>query len=161
MSGDILEVSIPTEPHEREYMTWRSLRSRPSTLGLAMVADPRIASKHRGFAFLTFANPADAQEAIDNYDLNELPGYRGQGKFLKCSIAQPNRFGNEGKGDKFDRPGRCNSLATLGTTGRRYADTRYAVWESEEWLQQYAKPDGEGGKNGKVAPAAQPLDDES
>ena len=64
------------------------------------------ATKHRGFAFLTFANPADAQEAIDNFDLNELPAFRGQGKFLKCSIAQPNRFGNEGgKGDKFDRPG--------------------------------------------------------
>ncbi|RXK40092.1 cyclophilin [Tremella mesenterica] len=90
--GDIIDIKIPTEPHEP--------------------------NKHRGFAFLTFANPADAQDAIDNYDLNELPGYKGRGKFLKCSIAQPNRYGNEGEGDKFDRP----------------------VWESEEWLKKYAKP---------------------
>jgi hypothetical protein len=55
---------------------------------------------------LTFSSPADAQEAIDNFDLNELPGYVGQGKFLKCSIAQPNRFQNEAQGDKkFDRAG--------------------------------------------------------
>lgn len=55
------------------------------------------ATKHRGFAFITFANPADAQEAIDNYDLNELPAYRGQGKFLKCSIAAPNKYGTTGE----------------------------------------------------------------
>ncbi|ORX36814.1 hypothetical protein BD324DRAFT_651295 [Kockovaella imperatae] len=95
--GDILEITLPSEPNEPE--------------------------KHRGYAFLTFANPADAQDAIDNYDLNELPAYKGQGKFLKCSLAQPNRFGNEAKGDKFDRP----------------------VWESEEWLQKYDKA-GAGGK---------------
>ena len=63
------------------------------------------ASKHRGFAFLTFANPADALDAIDNFDLNELPGYQGRGKFLKCNIAQPNKYGTEAQGDKFDRPG--------------------------------------------------------
>lgn len=55
------------------------------------------ATKHRGYAFITFANPADAQEAIDNYDLNELPAYRGQGKFLKCSIAAPNKYGTTGE----------------------------------------------------------------
>jgi RNA recognition motif-containing protein len=65
----------------------------------------RPASKHRGYAFLTFANPSDAADAIDNFDLNELPGYTGRGNFLKCNVAQPNKYGNEGKGDKFDRPG--------------------------------------------------------
>lgn len=85
--------------------------------------------KHRGYAFITFANPADAQDAIDNYDLNELPGYRGQGKFLKCSIAAPNKFGNvAGSGNKFDR----------------------ALWESEEWLKTNA-----GVEDGtEAAPAA-------
>ena len=63
------------------------------------------AAKHRGYAFITFQDPADAQDAIDNYDLNEMPGFAGRGKFLKCSIAAPNKFGTEGQGDKFDRPG--------------------------------------------------------
>ncbi|KAK4687154.1 hypothetical protein P7C73_g2966, partial [Tremellales sp. Uapishka_1] len=88
--GDIIEIKVPSEPHEP--------------------------SKHKGFAFLTFANPSDAQDAIDNYDLNELPGYVGQGRFLKCNIAQPNKYGNEGgRSDKFDRP----------------------VWESEAWLKEH------------------------
>ncbi|RSH84323.1 uncharacterized protein EHS24_005841 [Apiotrichum porosum] len=101
--GDILEISIPNESSND--------------------------GKHRGYAFITFANPADAQDAIDNYDLNELPGYRGQGKFLKCSIAAPNKFGNvAGSGNKFDR----------------------ALWESEEWLKTNA-----GVEDGtEAAPAA-------
>lgn len=70
-----------------------------------------LAEKHRGFAFITFANPGDAQDAIDNYDLNELPGYQGRGKFLKCSIAQPNRFNNEAKAGGFDRAGMCSSAS--------------------------------------------------
>ncbi|KAI9639632.1 uncharacterized protein MKK02DRAFT_29651 [Dioszegia hungarica] len=94
--GDILEISLPHEANEP--------------------------NKHRGFAFLTFSNPADAQEAIDNFDLNELPGYQGRGRFLKCSLAQPDRFqkagGEGGAGKGYDR----------------------AVWESEEWLQKNAKP---------------------
>ncbi|CAD6587415.1 MAG: hypothetical protein TREMPRED_004752 [Tremellales sp. Tagirdzhanova-0007] len=104
--GDILDISIPTEPHEP--------------------------SKHRGYAFLTFSNPADAQDAIDNYDLNELPGYQGQGKFLKCNVAQPNKYGNEAQGDgnKFDRP----------------------VWESEAWLQKFSKSADDGTEQGRIAP---------
>lgn len=92
--GDIIEISLPTEPNDCALY----LR----------VAGPQLtetARKHRGYAFLTFANPADAQDAIDNYDLNELPGYVGRGKFLKCSIANPNKYGNEGQGEgRFDRP---------------------------------------------------------
>ncbi|GFZ44101.1 hypothetical protein JCM24511_01822 [Saitozyma sp. JCM 24511] len=97
--GDILEISIPTEANEP--------------------------SKHRGYAFLTFANPADAQDAIDNYDLNELPGYQGRGKFLKCNIAQPNKYAGEG------------------------------VWESEEWLKKHARPEDNEGADGtgQTAPA--------
>ncbi|KAL7421707.1 hypothetical protein Q5752_003477 [Cryptotrichosporon argae] len=90
--GDILEVNMPAD-----------------------TTDP---SKHRGFAFLTFSSPADAQDAIDNYDLNELPGYRGQGRFLKCSVAQPDRFKNE-SGKAFDR----------------------AIWESEEYMKKYVNKD--------------------
>ncbi|WRT66202.1 uncharacterized protein IL334_003155 [Kwoniella shivajii] len=76
--GDILDIKVPHE-----------------------VQDP---TKHRGFAFITFSHPSDAQDAIDNFDLNELPGYQGRGKFLKCSLANPNRFASEGgSGGKFDK----------------------------------------------------------
>ncbi|EJT47185.1 cyclophilin [Trichosporon asahii var. asahii CBS 2479] len=105
--GDILEINIPHEPHERDEDVLNDL-SAYSTL-------TSTATKHRGYAFITFANPADAQEAIDNYDLNELPAYRGQGKFLKCSIAAPNKY---------------------GTTGEK------AVWESEQWLQEHGAGKG-------------------
>ena len=40
--------------------------------------------KHRGFAFITFTSSADAQDAIDNMDLNEL-----QGKVVKVNLARP------------------------------------------------------------------------
>lgn len=40
--------------------------------------------KHRGFAFVTYASPADAQDAIDNMDLNEL-----HGRVIKVNIARP------------------------------------------------------------------------
>jgi hypothetical protein len=60
---------------------------------------------------------------------------------LKCSIAQPNRFQNEGQGNKFDRPG--TSLSYDSKIGR--ADWVSIVWESEEWLQKFAKPLDESG----------------
>ena len=75
-------------------------------LDIKLPNDPKAGSKgHRGFAFLTFSNAEDAADAIDNYDLNELPGFVGQGKFLKCSIANPDKFGAEGGGAKGrDKP---------------------------------------------------------
>lgn len=84
---------------------------------------PHVAKKHRGFAFLTFANPADAQDAIDNYDLNELPGHKGRGKFLKCSIANPNKFGGDGSGN-----GRGDRAGMFLTPYSKYCSA-----SSEEW----------------------------
>ncbi|WWC70362.1 uncharacterized protein I206_104312 [Kwoniella pini CBS 10737] len=83
--GDIIDIKIPNE-----------------------VQDP---TKHRGFAFITYSNPSDALDAIDNYDLNELQGYQGRGKFLKCSLANPDRFASEGGSNKFDK----------------------AIWSTDEW----------------------------
>lgn len=97
-----------------------------SAFGLALTA----ASKHRGYAFITFAEAADAQEAIDNYDLNELPAFRGQGKFLKCSIANPNKYGADATG-KHDRAG---ELCVVESWAKLTA-----VWESEEWLKENAE----------------------
>ncbi|ODN79867.1 hypothetical protein L202_03760 [Cryptococcus amylolentus CBS 6039] len=95
--GDIIEIKIPHEPH-----------------------DPK---KHRGYAFITFSSAADAQEAIDNYDLNQLPGYQGSDKFLKCSLAQPSKYVDEsGRGD---RP----------------------IWETEEWRAEHGQPKEDGEEN--------------
>ena len=40
--------------------------------------------KHRGFAFITFGSSADAQDAIDNMDMNEL-----KGRVLRVNLARP------------------------------------------------------------------------
>ncbi|WVO16343.1 hypothetical protein L204_104018 [Cryptococcus depauperatus] len=94
--GDIIEIKIPHEPHEP--------------------------TKHKGYAFVTFSVPADAQEAIDNYDLNQLPGYEGSDRFLKCTLAQPNRFAaNDDGSGRNDR----------------------AIWHTEEWKAEHEAEDGE------------------
>jgi hypothetical protein len=41
-------------------------------------------AKHRGFAFVTYSSAADAQDAIDNMDLNEL-----HGRVIKVNLARP------------------------------------------------------------------------
>ncbi|KAH9996804.1 hypothetical protein BJV77DRAFT_941887 [Russula vinacea] len=92
--GDIIDVQLPTNatgrPHE---------------------------NRHRGYAFVTYSSAGDAQDAIDNMDMNEL-----RGRILKVSIARPMK-------------------GVTPATGNR------PIWESEEWLKQYAKPlAGSGGK---------------
>ena len=49
-----------------------------------LVAQHDIDPKHRGFGFVTFSSSADAQDAIDNMDMNEL-----NGKVLKVNLARP------------------------------------------------------------------------
>ncbi|EIW59977.1 RNA-binding domain-containing protein [Trametes versicolor FP-101664 SS1] len=92
--GDVIEVQLPTAP---------SNPSHPND------------SKHRGFAFVTYSSPADAQDAIDNMDLNEL-----NGRVLRVNLARPMK-------------------GPLQPQGNR------AIWESEEWLQKNVKPLGESG----------------
>lgn len=46
--------------------------------------DPSLVAKHRGFGFLTYNSSGDAQDAIDNMDLNEL-----RGKVIKVNLARP------------------------------------------------------------------------
>ncbi|KAI6028431.1 hypothetical protein F5J12DRAFT_805366 [Pisolithus orientalis] len=100
--GDIVEVQLP------------SAATNP-----AQEADV----KHRGFAFVTYASAADAQDAIDNMDLNEL-----HGKVLKVNLAKSVK------------------AAIQPAQGNR------AIWESEEWLRQHAKPLAQsGGVQGRNA----------
>ncbi|CAE6490343.1 unnamed protein product [Rhizoctonia solani] len=85
--GDILDIQIPPAPTIH--------RDQPPT-------------GHRGFAFVTFSSPADAQDAIDNMDLNVI-----HDKVVKVNLA---------KAMKVE------------------ANPNRAVWESEEWLKEHAKP---------------------
>ncbi|TFK29964.1 RNA-binding domain-containing protein [Coprinopsis marcescibilis] len=93
--GDIIQVQIPPAPTNQS--------AQPSD------------TKHRGFAFVTFSSPADAQDAIDNMDMNEL-----RGRVLKVNLAKP--------------------VKTIAQP----QDNR-PIWESEEWLKQYVKPLAQSG----------------
>ncbi|KAF8831274.1 hypothetical protein F5879DRAFT_957437 [Lentinula edodes] len=99
--GDVIEVQLPsaaTNLHQQSE------------------------AKHRGFAFVTYSSTSDAQDAIDNMDLNEL-----RGRVIKVNLARP-----------------MKTPMQLG--GNR------AVWESEEWLKQHVKPlNQSGGVQGRNA----------
>ncbi|KAF8954701.1 hypothetical protein BDZ97DRAFT_1863185 [Flammula alnicola] len=115
--GDILEVQLPP-PVTQHYQNQNA-----------------SAPKHRGFAFVTFSSSADAQDAIDNMDMNEL-----KGRVLKVNLARPMK-------------------AALNLTGNR------AIWESEEWLKEHVKPLAQsGGVQGRHArsqsPSAEPEESE-
>jgi len=86
--GDIVDVQLPS-----------------SATNPALAAE----AKHRGFAFVTFTQALDAQDAIDNMDMNE---YRGH--VLKVNLAKPQKTPIQGAGNR-------------------------AIWESEDWLQTHAK----------------------
>ncbi|KAG8829948.1 hypothetical protein FRC17_005742 [Serendipita sp. 399] len=109
--GDIMEVQIPPA-------------AGPN--GDQLPAD----GKHRGFAFVTFGTPADAQDAIDNMDMNELAG-----RVLKVSLAKPQRAPVQGAGNR-------------------------AIWETEEWLTANVKPLAESGGVGAKSYAKQATNPE-
>ena len=50
---------------------------------------------HRGFGYVEYELPTDAQEAIDNMDQSELFG-----KVIKVAHAKPQKESNEGLGSK-------------------------------------------------------------
>lgn len=51
--------------------------------------------KHRGFAFVTYGSMEDAQDAIDNMDMNEL-----QGRVLKVNLARNVKLPTQGAGNR-------------------------------------------------------------
>ncbi|KAF7294916.1 RNA-binding domain-containing protein [Mycena indigotica] len=98
--GDIIEVQLP------------SAATNP-----ALQAE----SKHRGFAFVTYSSAADAQDAIDNMDLNEF-----HGKVIKVNLARPSK----------------------GLT--QQPDGTRAIWESEQYMQLYGnQPGTQNGARGR------------
>ncbi|EEB91921.1 hypothetical protein MPER_09646 [Moniliophthora perniciosa FA553] len=127
--GDIIEVQLP------------SAATNPSQQNEA---------KHRGFAFVTYSSAGDAQDAIDNMDLNEL-----RGRVIKVNLAKP-----------------MKTPMQLG--GNRAGKWPRPLWESEEWLKQHVKPlsqsggvqgrkaalQGEGATAPDASEHAEPMDEE-
>jgi peptidyl-prolyl isomerase E (cyclophilin E) len=70
-----------------------------------------VKGKHRGFVFVEFDDPDDAQEAIFNMDGAELLG-----RTIHVSMAQANQI---------------HKLASSNASTE-------AIWKSDEWFQQYA-----------------------
>ncbi|KAF8334312.1 RNA-binding domain-containing protein [Cantharellus anzutake] len=100
--GDIIDIQIPTASSDN--------RENPN--GIAQLAP----GPHRGYAFITYSNALDAQDAIDNMDLNVFRQVRC-GRVIRVNLARPQK----------------GALAQTPAFGR-------AIWESEEWLKTYARP---------------------
>jgi RNA recognition motif-containing protein len=89
------------------------------------------AGRHRGFAFVEFRSPDDADEAIFNMD-----GAEYMGRVLRVSLAQPNQLRKL-----------ASSAASQGGGGQQYAASSYreeAIWKSDEWFQKQIVEGGDG-----------------
>ncbi|KAK9379545.1 uncharacterized protein V2V93DRAFT_373019 [Kockiozyma suomiensis] len=62
---------------------------------------------HRGYAFIEFESPVDAEAAVDNMNLSQLSG-----RSIRVTTAKPQK-------DSFD-----------------IAKSRVAVWNQESWMQE-------------------------
>lgn len=97
--------------------------------GLIILHRPGLVeAKHRGFAFITFTQAVDAQDAIDNMDMNEF-----RGRVLKVNLAKPQKGPIQGAGNR----------AGASLHGRSFLKIEcypsFTVWETEEWLQNHAQ----------------------
>ncbi|GAA5933472.1 uncharacterized protein JCM15063_001322 [Sporobolomyces koalae] len=81
-------------------------------LDLQVPPDPTSKHRHRGFAFVSYAQGQSALDAIDNMHRNVLPGVTNQGKALKVNRAKPQKGAQNGNSNK-------------------------PVWANEEWLQEH------------------------
>ena len=95
--------------------------------------------KHRGFAFITFGSSADAQDAIDNMDMNEL-----KGRVLKVNLARPMKGALQPNGNRASASHRLSFLFALYLMVPMFLSA-ISVWESEEWLKAHLKPLAQSG----------------
>lgn len=108
--GDIIEISLPVDPQSRQSPHHPPIPSpHPTNPSIPLTFTPLFPSSRRteqprGFAFITYSSPLDAQDAIDNYDYNELPGHVGKGRYLKVNLARPDSKGLQ-SGPKGDQAG--------------------------------------------------------
>ncbi|GAA5983442.1 hypothetical protein JCM11641_007850 [Rhodosporidiobolus odoratus] len=87
--GEILDLQLPPDPSDKS-------------------------KKHRGFAFVTFAEAEAALDAIDNMHLNVLPGITNRGRVLKVNKAKPQK-------------------------GQQLQDNRKPIWADEEWIKEHGQ----------------------
>lgn len=88
---------------------------------------PLLGDKPRGFAFISFSNALDAQDAIDNYDMNELPGHEGKGKYLKVNLARPDTKISGPKGDQ------AGELLLLFISSRDDGELTDCTWHGKQY----------------------------
>lgn len=69
-----------------------------------------LAQKHRGFAFVTYTSSGDAQDAIDNMDLNVLSG-----RVLRVSLAKPQRMTAAASGNRASTYLTCHYTSYIYT----------------------------------------------
>lgn len=81
--GEIVDVSLPKPDHARA----------PKNANGSTGAHPT--ESHRGFAYVEFELPVDAEEAIDNMNGSELLG-----RVIKVAAAKPGKDFNEGLGSR-------------------------------------------------------------
>ncbi len=80
---------------------------------------------------MTYGSSADAQDAIDNMDMNELSGH-----VLKVNLARPMKTPMQLGGNRAGRLLPCMHIRI---------SLFILVWESEEWLKEHVKPLAESG----------------
>jgi len=81
--GDIIEVQLPTaavNPGQEAGGQSTGIDRNPIPM------HSHTEAGHRGFAFVTYGSSGDAQDAIDNMDLNEL-----KGRVIKVNLARPSK----------------------------------------------------------------------
>ncbi|GAA5904735.1 hypothetical protein JCM8208_001339 [Rhodotorula glutinis] len=81
-------------------------------LDLQLPSDPEHRSRHKGFAFVSFASPGAALDAVDNMHLNSLPGPSNRGRVLKVNKAKPQK-------------------------GAKLAGSNKPIWASEDWIAEH------------------------
>jgi RNA recognition motif-containing protein len=110
---------------------------------------PSNPEPHRGFGYVEFESPQDAQESIDNMDQSELFG-----RVIKVNLAKEQKAEGEGLGSKTAIWEQVSISFVL------ICDTRYWLWLQEGYLAKHAVSDedrmaargDEDGQDGPVDP---------
>ncbi|KZT59138.1 hypothetical protein CALCODRAFT_431378 [Calocera cornea HHB12733] len=127
--GDIVDATIPSDLARDNVCSCLAFLSLPPAPGMQLL----MPQTYRGIAFLTYTSAADAQDAIDNMDMNVYSG-----RVLRVNLTRPVK-GPAGLG---------------GGLGNR------AIWESEEWLQENAQKESAGVGGGKGDEGGDGMDQE-
>lgn len=91
---------------------------------------------HKGFGFVEFELPEDAEAAIDNMHLAEL-----NGKVIKVQLAKPSNItATSHRAGKYFNRKETKPI----TLKKKPPFLLYIVWTEESWLQKYANAEDNG-----------------